>query len=221
MLMKKYKAVIFDLDGTLLDTLKGITDAVNLTFKELGYNVQHDYVTARHFIGAGAMNFVKRAAAGLTITPEEGKKIGDTFLMYYDKLQGPRTTPFEGISELLKDLKKAGYIVCLASNKPQMLLEHVIDDKFPDIEFDMRLGQRNAIPEKPDPHCLYEIMEKFNITNKDCLYVGDSEYDYKTAHNGNVDCCIVKYGYGFYDQDFVKKSTYNVDSVKALRDLLL
>ena len=86
MLMKKYKAVIFDLDGTLLDTLKGITDAVNLTFKELGYNVQHDYVTARHFIGAGAMNFVKRAADGLTITPEEGKKIGDTFLMYYDKI---------------------------------------------------------------------------------------------------------------------------------------
>ena len=217
----KYKAVIFDLDGTLLDTLKGITDAVNLTFEQLGYSLRHDYVTAKNFIGAGAMNFVKKAMAGLDLTEEEGRKIGETFLINYDKLQGPNTVPFEGISELLKDLKKAGYIVCLASNKPQMLLEHIIDEKFPDIKFDMRLGQRKGIPEKPNPHCLYEVMEKFNLKNKECLYVGDSVYDYETAKNGKVDCCIVKYGYGFYDQDFVKKSTYCVDSVEGLRDLLL
>ena len=130
----KYKAVIFDLDGTLLDTLKGITDAVNLTFEQLGYNVKHDYVTAKNFIGAGAMMFVKRAMAGMEITNEEGAKIGETFLVNYDKLQGPNTKPFPGVTELLKDLKKAGMIICLASNKPQMLLEHVIDDKFPDID---------------------------------------------------------------------------------------
>ena len=217
----KYKAVIFDLDGTLLDTLKGITDAVNLTFEQLGYNVRHDYVTAKNFIGAGAMMFVKRAMAGMEITPEEGAKIGETFLVNYDKLQGPNTKPFPGISDLLKDLKKAGMIVCLASNKPQMLLEHVIDEKFPDIKFDLRLGQRNGIPEKPNPHCLYEVMDKFNLKNEECLYVGDSVYDYETARNGNIDCCIVKYGYGFYDQDFVKKSTFAVDSVDDLRKLLL
>ena len=217
----KYKAVVFDLDGTLLDTLKGITDAVNKTFEVLGYNLKHDYDTARNFIGAGAMNFVKRAASGLDLTPEKGAEIGETFLYYYDKMQGPATKPFDGIPELLKDLKKAGYIVCLAANKPQRLLEHVIDEKFPDIKFDVRIGQRNGIPEKPNPHCLYEIMDKFNLTNKDLLYIGDSIYDYETAHNGNVDCCIVKYGYGFYDQDFVKKSTYAVDSVSELRNLLI
>ena len=217
----KYKAVIFDLDGTLLDTLKGITDAVNLTFEQLGYNVKHDYVTAKNFIGAGAMTFVRRAMAGLDITDEQGKEIGDRFIINYGILQGPATKPFEGIPELLKDLKKAGYIVCLASNKPQHLLEHVIDDKFPDIVFDMRLGQRHGIPEKPNPHCIYEIMERFNLEKKDCLYVGDSQYDYETAHNGNIDCCIVKYGYGFYDQEFVKKSTFAVDSVSDLRKLLL
>ena len=217
----KYKAVIFDLDGTLLDTLKGITDAVNLTFKQLGYSLQHDYVTAKNFIGAGAMNFVKRAMVGLDITPEEGKKIGETFLINYDRLQGPNTVPFEGISELLKDLKKAGYIVCLASNKPQMLLEHVIDEKFPDIKFDLRLGQRAGIPEKPNPYCLYEVMDKFSLAKKDCLYVGDSVYDYETAKNGNIDCCIVKYGYGFYDQDFVKEARFAVNNVAELRKLLL
>lgn len=217
----KYKAVIFDLDGTLLDTLKGITDAVNLTFKKLGYNIVHDYDTARNFIGAGAMNFVKRACNGLTLTEEEGSLIGDTFLEYYDELQGPRTTPFDGIPELLKDLKRAGYIVCLASNKPQMLLEHVIDEKFPDFDFDMRLGQRKGIPEKPNPHCIEEIRTKFNLGKKDCLYIGDSEYDYETSKNAEIDCCIVKYGYGFYDREFAKKSTYLVDSVADLRKLLL
>ena len=125
------------------------------------------------------------------------------------------------VMALLIDLKKAGYIICLASNKPQHLLDHVIDDKFPNIDFDLRLGQRKGIPEKPNPHCVYEIMEKFNLEKKDCLYVGDSEYDYKTAKNAGIDCCITKYGYGFYDRDFVKKSTYTVDSVKDLRDLLL
>lgn len=217
----KYKAIIFDLDGTLLDTLKGITDAVNLTFEQLGYDVKHDYETAKNFIGAGAMMFVKRAMKGMDISKEQGAEIGERFLINYDKLQGPETVPFPGIKELLKDLKKAGYLVCLASNKPQMLLDHVIDEKFPNIGFDMRLGQRNGIPEKPSPHCLYEIMNKFGLTNKDCLYVGDSQYDYETAKNGNIDCCIVKYGYGFYGQDFVKKSTFAVDSVTELRKILL
>ena len=217
----KYKAVIFDLDGTLLDTLKGITDAVNLTFKQLGYPLQHDYETAKNFIGAGAMMFVKRAMKSLDLSFEEADKVGKRFLVNYDKLQGPETVPFTGIPELLKDLKKAGYKVCIASNKPQFLLEHVIDEKFPDFEFDIRLGQREGIPEKPNPYCINEVMGAFNLENKDCLYIGDSQYDYETAHNAKIDCCIVKYGYGFYDQDFVKKSTFAVDSVADLRKLLL
>ena len=217
----KYKAIIFDLDGTLLDTLKGITDAVNLTFEQLGYSLRHDYKSARHFIGAGAMMFVKRAMVGLDITPEEGAKIGERFLINYDKLQGPETVPFVGIEQLLIDLKKAGYIVAIASNKPQMLLDHVIDVKFPNFKFDLRLGQREGVPEKPNPYCIYEVMKAFNLQKEDCLYVGDSSYDYETAHNAEIDCCIAKYGYGFYDQEFVKKSTYTVDSVNDLRKLLL
>lgn len=217
----KYKAVIFDLDGTLLDTLRGITDAVNLTFEELGYPLRHDYVTARHFIGAGAMEFVRRASIGLNLNEKQAAEVGQTFLKNYLILQRETTAPFEGISDLLKDLKKAGYFVCLASNKPQHLLEDIIDKTFPDVKFDLRLGQRKGIPEKPNPHCIYEVMKEFNLSNKDCLYIGDSSYDYETAKNANIDCCIVKYGYGFYDQDFVKKSTFAVDSVSELRNLLL
>lgn len=217
----KYKAVIFDLDGTLLDTLKGITDAVNLSFEELGYKVKHDYETARTFIGAGALEFVRRAMIGMDLSDEQAAEIGQRFLINYDKLQGPSTIPFEGTKELLLDLKKAGYLVCLASNKPQNLLESIIDEKFPGVEFDVRFGQRGNIPVKPDPYVINEIRDMFILKKEECLYIGDSIYDYETAKNAGIDCCIVKYGYGFYDQDFVKKSTYAVDSVSDLRKLLL
>ena len=217
----KYKAIIFDMDGTLLDTLKGITDAVNLTFEQLGYSLRHDYETAKNFIGAGAMTFVRRAMKGLDITDEEGDLIGKTFLKNYDKLQGPRSVPFDGIIDLLLDLKKAGYYICVASNKPQFLLEHVVADKLSSVPFDAILGQRAGIPEKPNPYVIEEIKQKFNVSSSECLYVGDSEYDYKTAENAKIDCLIVKYGYGFYDQEFAKKTKYTADTVNDIRKLLI
>lgn len=217
----KYKAVIFDMDGTLLDTLKGITDSVNLAFEQLGYDVHHDYVTAKNFIGAGALEFVRRAMKGMDITDEQGKEIGKHFLENYRKLQGPLSVPFDGIPELLVDLKKKGYFVCIASNKPQHLLDNVVEEKFPDFKFDAVLGQRWGIPEKPNPYVIEEIQQKFNISSDDCLYIGDSEYDYLTAKNAKIDCMIVKYGYGFYDRDFMKYVTYAVDDVNDIRNILL
>lgn len=217
----KYKAVIFDMDGTLLDTLKGITDSVNLAFKQLGYNVQHNYETAKNFIGAGALEFVRRAMKGMELTDKEAQEIGERFLENYHELQGPLSKPFDGINELLIDLKKAGYYVCIASNKPQLLLDDVVNKKFPDFKFDIVLGQRNGIPEKPNPYVVNEIEQMFNITNKECLYIGDSEYDYLTAKNANIDCLIVKYGYGFYDQEFMNNITYSVNDVNGIRQILL
>lgn len=219
--MKKYKTIIFDLDGTLLDTLKGITDAVNLTFKQLGYDIRHDYVTAKNFIGSGALEFVNRAMKGMDLTFEKKDEIGQRFLLNYKKLQNKASNPYLGVSELLKDLKEAGYKICLASNKPQALLDAIIDEKFPDIKFDIRFGQRNDVPIKPDPTIVNIIRKELNIKKEECLYVGDSIYDYETAKNANVDCMIVKYGYGFYDQEFVKKSTFAVDHVEDIRKILL
>ena len=217
----KYKAVIFDMDGTLLDTLKGITDSVNLAFEQLGYSVRHDYKTAKHFIGAGALEFVRRAMKGMDITDKQAQEIGEHFLDNYLHLQGPLSVPFPGIIDLLNDLKKSGYYVCIASNKPQHLLDNVVLDKFPDFKFDAVLGQRNGIPEKPNPYVIEEIEHLFNITNNDCLYIGDSEYDYLTAKNANIDCMIVKYGYGFYDEPFMNNVTYSVNDVDDIRKILL
>ena len=175
----KYKCLIFDLDGTLLDSLQGILDAANLSFKEMGY------------------------------------------LVNYQRIQSEGTKPFKGISELLEELQGKGYYLAIASNKPQILLDPIVKQLFPNVRFKAALGQRINKPEKPDPHIIFEIMDICKVNPDDCVYIGDSEYDYKTAYNAGIDSIICKYGFGFYDQPWVNKTTYQVDSVKELRKLLL
>lgn len=216
----KYKCAIFDLDGTLLDSLQGILDAVNLSFKQLGYKVQRTYEEGKYFIGAGAIEFARRAMKGQKIPAEKEREVMESFLMNYEKIQKVATKPFAGVTEMLKTLQKRGYLIAIASNKPQILLEPVVKQLFPDIKFDAAFGQRPNKPEKPDPFIVFEIMKELKLEANDCVYIGDSEYDYWTAHNAGIDSVMCLYGYGFYDKDFVNKCTYRVSSVKELADLL-
>ena len=216
----KYKCLIFDLDGTLLDSLQGILDAINVSFKEMGFNIQRTYDEAKHFIGAGAIEFARRAIKGQNIPIEKERELMERFLINYQKIQSEKTKPFPGIYEMLKTFQKEGYYISIASNKPQILLDPIVKQSFPGIKFAATLGQRVNTPEKPNPHIIYEIMKICNVEPDDCLYIGDSEYDYKTAHNAGIDCLICKYGFGFYDEPWIKKATYTVDSVKDLTNLL-
>ena len=217
----KYKCLIFDLDGTLLDSLQGILDAANLSFKEMGYNVQRTFEEGKHFIGAGAIEFARRAMKGTNIPLEKEPEIMERFLINYSRIQSEATKPFKGIPELLEELQNAGYYLAIASNKPQILLEPIVKQLFPNIRFDVALGQRKNKPEKPDPFIIFEIMKACKVEANDCIYIGDSEYDYKTAHNAGIDCVICKYGFGFYDQSWIKKPTYLVNTVDELKTLLL
>ena len=217
----KYKCLIFDLDGTLLDSLQGILDAANLTFKELGYNIHRTFEEGKYFIGAGAIEFARRAMKGSDIPLEKEAEVMERFLVNYQKIQSVATKPFEGISELLNDLEKDEHFLAIASNKPQVLLDPIVKQLFPNVIFKVALGQRINKPEKPDPHIIFEIMDACKVDANDCVYIGDSEYDYKTAHNAGIDSIICKYGFGFYDKPWVKKASYTVDSVEELRKFLI
>lgn len=216
----KYKCVIFDLDGTLIDSLQGILDACNETFKQLGYNIHNTIDEAKHFIGAGATEFARRALAGRKITLEEEQKAMDLFLENYGRTQVVSAKAFPGVVEFLQRLKAQGYKLCIASNKPQELLKPIVKQIFGDELFDIALGQLPNAPEKPDPFIINKIIGSLNINKSDCIYVGDSEYDVDTAINSNLDSIIVKYGYGFYDQPWIKKATHVVDSLNELEKLL-
>ena len=216
----KYKCLIFDLDGTLLDSLQGILDAVNLSFKEMGFNIHRTYEEGKHFIGAGAIEFARRAMKGQNIPLDKEREVMERFLVNYQIIQSKQTKPFPGIVEMLKTFQDKGYYLAIASNKPQILLDPIVKQLFPDIKFAATLGQRINTPEKPNPHIIFEIMKICDVDSKDCLYIGDSEYDYKTAHNAGIDCVIGKYGFGFYAEPWIKKCTYVVESVKELENLL-
>ena len=216
----KYKCLIFDLDGTLLDSLQGILDAVNLSFKEMGFNIHRSYEEGKHFIGAGAIEFARRAMKGQNIPPEKEKEVMERFLINYQRIQSESTKPFPGINEMLITFQSKGYYLAIASNKPQILLDPIVKQRFPDINFVATLGQRINTPEKPNPHIIFEIMKISKVEADECLYIGDSEYDYKTAHNAGIDCAIGKYGFGFYDEPWIKKCTYVVDTVEDLKNLL-
>lgn len=216
----KYKCLIFDLDGTLLDSLQGILDAVNLSFKELGYNIERKYEEGKYFIGAGAIEFARRAMSGQNIPPEKETEVMERFLVNYDRIQSIATKPFKGVEETLKFLEKSGYLLAIASNKPQILLEPIVKKLFPDIHFKVALGQRINTPEKPDPFVIYEIMKSLKLEPEDCVYIGDSEYDYMTAHNAGIDCVICEYGYGFYDKPWFKKIKKTIKSIKDLKDVV-
>lgn len=216
----KYKCAIFDLDGTLIDSLQGILDAVNMSFKQLGFNIVRTYEESKYFIGAGAIEFARRAMEGQKIPLDREKEVMETFLVNYAKTQTVVTKPFAGIVEMLKNLKKLNYSICIASNKPQMLLDSVVKQLFPDIKFDLAMGSLPNKPDKPDPYMIYEIFKKLNVEPNDCVYIGDSQYDMETARNAGIDSVIVRYGYGFYDKPWIKKATYLVDSVSELKKLL-
>ena len=118
-------------------------------------------------------------------------------------------------------LKENGYKVAIATNKPQILLEPLIEQLFGDVKFDALLGCRPNKPAKPDPYIIFEIMDKLGVKEDECLYIGDSEYDYQTAHNAGIDCLIAKYGYGFYDEPWLSKVKYVVNTTKDIRNLLI
>lgn len=216
-----YKAVIFDMDGTLLDTLDGIIEAMNLTFQDLGFPNRFSKEDGKYFIGAGATEFARRALARANIQNVDFLSFRNSFLTRYEVCQKTGTKPFENLDKLLNKLKENGYLVGICSNKPQELLNQITAKMYPNNKFDLIVGQRTGIPCKPEPQMFDICKNELGLKDSEILYVGDSEYDYLFAKNSNVDCCIVTYGYGMYDQEFMHHTKYHADTVQELERMLL
>ena len=219
--VKKYKAIVFDMDGTLLDTMSGIISAINKTFETLGFQVKFTNEDGKHFIGAGSAEFARRALARANIEGIDLMKFREIFLSNYEKFQATQTKPFDGLDKLLIDLKEHKYKIGICSNKPQELLDKVVQQMFPDVKFDFIVGQRPGVPCKPSPRMFWPVKKAVRTLNKNILYVGDSEYDYQFARNSLIDSCIVTYGYGIYSDRFMRYVTHTVNSVQELREMLL
>lgn len=185
--------IIFDLDGTLLNTVQDIAAAANHALAKNGF-ATHDTLTIKSFIGNGINKLFERAL------PEGHKdeatvlQIRRDFIPYYNEHGADFTMPFEGITDLLYTLQRVGMKIAVASNKYEQATKMLISTYFPEIEFCAVMGQREGIPTKPDPTVVNEILEIAQVGKKDVLYVGDSGVDMQTAINSGVEAVGVTWG---------------------------
>lgn len=179
--------ILFDLDGTLLDTLEDLLDATNYALKAHGYP-QRTLPELRRFVGNGAYNQMRLSVPEGT-APEDIQKVLDTYKPYYTAHCQVKTKPYAGVLEQLSKLGEA-YPIAIVSNKPDSAVKALCADYFPGI---YALGEASGCPRKPAPDMVYQAMKA--IGAESCIYVGDSEVDVATAKNAGVPCVSVLWGF--------------------------
>ena len=187
------KACIFDLDGTLTNTLESMTYSVNLTLEEMGLSkITKDQ--CRLFVGNGARVLIEKSlkAAGDTDASriEEGMEI---YGRIFDRNCTYHVTPYEGIPE--KALKDKGIHLAVLSNKPDRQTVKVVKAIFGEELFDYAQGQKEGIRRKPEPDGVWYLMEQMHVSKEECLYIGDSEVDAATGRNAGLKTIGVLWGF--------------------------
>ena len=180
-------AILFDLDGTLLDTLEDLADATNYALRVHGYP-ERTLEEVRRFVGNGAYR-LNRLAAPETASEEEVQALHATFCSYYGANCQVKTQPYAGIPEVLEVLREK-HSVAIVSNKPDSTVKTLCADYFPGI---YALGEAADCPRKPAPDMVHKAMEVLGAEK--CIYVGDSEVDVLTAKNAGVPCISVLWGF--------------------------
>ena len=189
------QAVIFDLDGTLLDTIEDLGEAVNHALSLHGYPL-HSMEEYRGMVGHGVRNLVTQALPGELQADES---LIDTclaqFKEYYTSHIDVHTRPYPGMVEVVQQLHARGVKLAIASNKFQSGTETLIAEFFPGIPFVAVLGNRPGYPLKPDPEIVGEVLRQASASPSDAVMVGDSLTDMKTAANGGIRAIAVSWGY--------------------------
>ena len=188
------KLVIFDLDGTLLDTIADLAESANHALKQLGYPTR-DVEKIRTFVGNGVNKLLFRALPDEEKSEENMMRMRTHFVPYYDAHNADLSAPYPGIVALLEELQAKGLRMAVASNKYQEATVKLVKHYFPMIDFVEVLGQREGINVKPDPTIVFDILKKAGVSKEETLYVGDSGVDMQTAINAGVDAIGVTWGF--------------------------
>ncbi len=189
-----YQAVIFDLDGTLLNTIDDICDSLNYALEKYGYST-HDVEETKAFVGSGVRIMVERALKFDNASEETKELVLKAYLEMYSKKQADKTKPYDGVITMIKSLRSLGLKIGLLSNKPHEDTLKIINKYFGLDLFDIVLGQRPGVPIKPNPTALYEIIDNLKAKKEQCLFVGDSDVDMQTAQNAKMDKIAVLWGF--------------------------
>ena len=209
------KTIIFDLDGTILNTLADLTNAVNHGLKEYGLPLK-DLEFVRLAIGNGTKVLIKRCTP-CDISEEDRALVFNSFKDYYFKHFTDNTIPYPGILDMLLKLKENPNIkLAVVSNKDDDLTNQLIKKEFPRV-FDIIQGSYFDKPRKPDPYLINKIIKENNIDKKDCLYVGDTNIDKESAMNAGLSYRLVNYGYRTKEE--LIKMCPNDTSISSVEEL--
>jgi phosphoglycolate phosphatase len=187
------QGLLFDLDGTLVDSLPGISASLNHALAGMGF-ATHGGLEVRRFIGNGSWMLAKRAAP--RDSPDEVvAAVERAFKAHYDLHWQEGTAPYPGVPEVLAELRGRGHPMAVLSNKPHPFTTVIVERLFPGIPFDAVVGQKDGIPHKPDPAGAREIIRIFGLPPEDCVLIGDSTVDLETARNAGIRSVAVSWGY--------------------------
>lgn len=198
------KYIIFDLDGTLVNSVYDLADSVNFVLKQNGY-AKHPLDSYYFFIGNGTLKLIERALPKDKRNDSEIERVHSQFAERYSKKYLNKTVPYDGIKELLVELDKRDIKYSVASNKTDIFTVQIINKLFMNNHFDVVMGKKEGNPTKPDPKIIYDILEGKSFNKSEVLVVGDSAIDIETAHNANLKAvgCL----WGFRDEKELKEAS--------------
>lgn len=186
-----YKAVIFDLDGTLLNTLTDLYNSVNYALGSFGFP-ERTIDEVRRFIGNGVKKLMERSTP-VSTDKETNAKCLEIFREHYLLHMADNTAPYEGVNELIEKLRESGIKTAVVSNKLHSAVVGLCKDYFPGIE--CAIGVSVEEERKPNPVNVLKVLDTFSLKADECIYVGDSEVDVETAHNASLKCIGVTWGF--------------------------
>ena len=218
--MKNYTTCVFDLDGTLINSLDDLADCCNeaLELFELPCHSVDEY---RMFVGSGIVNLIKRAMGKKSSDQTLVKAVYNTFNILYEEKCLYKTKPYEGIPQLLAELKRNDIKIGILSNKSDEFANRIVEALFEHGEPDVVWGKKKEFPIKPEPQALYAIMDELHTDRESCLYIGDSDVDVKTAKNANVDFCGVEWGFRGISELLGAGAAFIADTPSDILDLVL
>jgi phosphoglycolate phosphatase len=190
----KFKAVLFDLDGTLLDTLDDLADSMNASLRRFNFP-PHPVDTYRYLVGNGLVNLVRQALPESHRDQVTIDEVAVAQWEEYSKNWANKTKPYEGIPQLLDALEESGVSMCVFSNKPDDFVHKIMEKYLSNWRFQVILGQTKDIPVKPNPLGANEIARKLGVKNAEFLYAGDSNTDMRTANAAGMFAVGVLWGF--------------------------
>ncbi|MDR0937888.1 MAG: HAD-IA family hydrolase [Mediterranea sp.] len=212
------RLIIFDLDGTLLNTIADLAGATNHALTLLGYPARplDEFPT---MVGNGINKLFERCLPQGEKSLDNVLRVRERFLAYYDTHNTERTLPYPGIPELLDRLQADGRQIAVASNKYQSATRKLIGLYFPRTTFVTVLGQRDGVPAKPNPTIVYDVLALTGVPKHQALFVGDSDIDMNAAINAGVDACGVTWGFRPRIELEATRPAYIVDRAEEIFEL--